>query len=143
MNTRPLALTLLLVLAPVFAMAAEPTIIVNPANDVSEISAQDLAQIFLGKKTLWPSGKRIVPVLLDTETEAGRHFLMGYVKKTESQYRSYWKRRLYSGGGAVPKTLASSAAVSAYVATTPGAIGVIEAEAATGTVKAVVVTSED
>ena len=141
MNTKGCILAILLLLTPLASATNGTAVIVNNTTSVSEISARDLAQIYLGKKTLWPSGTRIVPVLIDPENTSAARFLMGTVKKTTSQYRAYWKRRLYSGGGSVPRTFRSSAAVVDYVARTPGAIGVVEDSVKDARVQVVTVTT--
>jgi ABC-type phosphate transport system substrate-binding protein len=52
-------------------------------------------------------------------------FLSLYIGKTDSGFRAGWRSILFSGQGAMPKTLDSEAAVVEYVARTPGAIGYI------------------
>ena len=52
------------------------------------------------------------------------------MKKSVSQYRAYWKRLLFSGGGSAPRTFRTSAQVIDFVTRQPGAIGVVESSAA-------------
>jgi len=128
-----LALSLLLYLAPQEASAQSVDdslrVVVNKANKASSISADDLARIYLGKKTLWDSGTRIVPAMPEEESAAGEAFLSVTLQKSVSQFRTYWKRLLFSGGGAVPKVFRSSGQILDLVARQPGAIGIVEASA--------------
>jgi len=117
--------------------SAAVKVIVNPEGAESKITREDLARILLGKKTLWESGSRIVPCMLEENTPGGEAFLDTTLKKTVAQYRAYWKRLLFSGGGAPPRTFHTSAQVIDFVAKQPGAIGVVEATAADDRVKAV------
>jgi ABC-type phosphate transport system substrate-binding protein len=126
-----LGLLLVLQTTSVGAAGSPAKIIVNPTGSDAVIRAEDVARIYLGKKTLWDSGARVLPCLLDEETPAGRSFLDDTLHKSVSQYRAYWKRLLFSGGGAPPPTFRTSAQVLDYVAKKPGAIGVIEASAPT------------
>src|SRR6185436_16343657 len=103
----------------------------------TKISRDDLSRIFLGKKTLWESGARVVPCMLEESTPAGEAFLEQALHKTVPQYRAYWKRLLFSGGGAPPRTFRTSAQVFDFVAKQPGAIGVVEASASDDSVKVV------
>lgn len=104
-------------------------VIVSKENKVASLSTDDLNRIFLGKKTLWESGTRIVPAMPEEESPAGEIFLAGTLKKSVSQFRAYWKRLLFSGGGTVPKVFRSSSQLVDFVARQPGAIAVIEASA--------------
>ena len=104
-------------------------VIVSKENKIASLSTDDLNRIFLGKKTLWESGTRIVPAMPEEESPAGETFLAGTLKKSVSQFRAYWKRLLFSGGGAVPKVFRSSSQLVDFVVRQPGAIAVIEASA--------------
>ena len=104
-------------------------VIVSKENKIASLSTDDLNRIFLGKKTLWESGTRIVPAMPEEESPAGETFLAGTLKKSVSQFRAYWKRLLFSGGGAVPKVFRNSSQLVDFVARQPGAIAVIEASA--------------
>ncbi len=104
-------------------------VVVNKENKIVSLTADDLTRIFLGKKTLWDSGTRIVPAMPEEESPAGEAFLTGTLQKSVSQFRTYWKRLLFSGGGAVPKVFRTSGQILDFVNRQPGAIGVVEASA--------------
>ena len=104
-------------------------VVVNKENKLASLTTDDLTRIFLGKKTLWDSGTRIVPAMPEEESPAGELFLSGTLKKSVSQFRAYWKRLLFSGGGAVPKVFRNHDQLLDFVARQPGAIGVVEASA--------------
>jgi ABC-type phosphate transport system substrate-binding protein len=101
-------------------------IIVNPSVEINELALDELKRIYLGKKTLWDSGSRIRPSLLNEKSPLTQEFLESSLRKTVRQYRAYWKRRLFSGGGAAPKTFRSSTQVVDFVASTEGGIGVVD-----------------
>jgi len=134
-NLRSAALTLAVFMAlmpwPAEAQSLDSTlrVVVNKENRVASISADDLARIYLGKKTLWDSGSRIVPAMPEEESPAGEAFLSITLQKSVSQFRAYWKRLLFSGGGAVPKVFRTSGQILDLVARQPGAIGIVEASA--------------
>ena len=116
-------------------------VIVNKENKLTTLSSDDLARVFLGKKTLWDSGIRIVPAMPEEESPAGELFLTGTLKKSVNQFRTYWKRLLFSGGGAVPKVFRNSAQTVEFVARQPGGIGVIEASAVDDRVRVVEISN--
>ncbi len=111
-------------------------VVVNTESQLGKISDDELLRIYLGKKTLWEeSGTRIQPALLEEDRAAAQAFLESTLKKSVSQYRAYWKRLLFSGGGSAPRTFRSSAQVIDFVARQPGGIGIVEAQAADSRVK--------
>lgn len=134
-----LLLTIAALLLPGTASAA--TIVVNPEVDTTKLNGEQVELIYLGKKTLWDSGQRVVPVLVNEESEESKQFLENVLKKTVSQYRAYWKRRLFSGGGTVPKTFRSSGEVIEFVSKTPGAIGVVHSGSKDNRVKVIEISN--
>jgi ABC-type phosphate transport system substrate-binding protein len=107
------------------------TIVVNLQGSDENITTSDLAAIYLGRKSSWESGRRIAPALPAERDSLTQSFIRDVLQKSANQYRSYWKRRLFSGGGGLPKTLRSTAEMLEYVERTPGAIGIIAASAET------------
>jgi ABC-type phosphate transport system substrate-binding protein len=122
---------------PGLAAPAPVRVIVNKETALSKAGREELARIYLGKKTLWDSGQRIVPAMLEDSSPTAEAFLEDTLHKTSSQFRAYWKRQLFSGGGAPPRTFRTSAQVADFVARQPGAIGVVEAGYADERVKVV------
>jgi ABC-type phosphate transport system substrate-binding protein len=125
MKRRPLPVFFgLLVLAVCSCAHAQVVIIANSSVSASSISKTELRDIFTGASTSLSNGKQVTPVLL-RQGGVQDEFLSLYIGKTDSGFRAGWRSILFSGQGAMPKTLDSEAAVVEYVARTPGAIGYI------------------
>jgi ABC-type phosphate transport system substrate-binding protein len=91
-------------------------------TDVNEsISANDIRNIFLGKKTQWNNHQRIRFVLL-TQKKLYRNFLAKYVGKTLYQYRNYWRKKVFTGTGMMPVMFKDCKQTIDYVKRTKGAI---------------------
>ncbi len=101
-------------------------LIVNQNNAMTQISRTDVARIYLGKKTLWTSGKRIKPVMLDLQDAVVEQFVRELLTQSSAQFRTYWRKRLFSGGGAPPRVLHSQEEALTYVRKYPFAIGIVE-----------------
>ncbi len=114
----------LLVLATVQRAAAQVAIIVNPNVTVNSITKTELRDIFTGASTSLRNGAQVTPVLL-RQGGVQDEFLSLYIGKTDSGFRAGWRSILFSGQGAMPKTLDSEAAVVEYVSHTAGSIGYI------------------
>jgi ABC-type phosphate transport system substrate-binding protein len=95
------AALLLLLACGLFAQQPSPTtdvaVIVNPLNPVESISFADLHKIFAGDKQSW-SGNQPVFVFVRAPQARERVVLLERVMHmTESEYRQYWIKKLYSG----------------------------------------------
>ncbi len=99
-------------------------IVTNPGTDISSLKTKDVKDIFTGKRTRWNgSGKIILATLKDPGVH--REFLRRFVKKTPSQFRNFWRRKVFTGEGKNPKAFDSEAALIAFVSKTKGAVGYI------------------
>lgn len=116
---RTIILPLLLALAS--AAAAADMAVVHPGVAAASMTADQAKDIFLGRKTTWDDGSKIVVVV--SESGPGSEALMRLVGKNMSQYTTGWKKLVFSGKGTMPETAKDDAAALALVAKTPGAIG--------------------
>ncbi len=117
------------------AWAADYVLITSKSNPVSSLSAQDARNIFLGKKSTWPSGEKIV-VFTQTQSPVHSSFVSGVVGRTPQQFSTFWKKALFTGTGIPPRDLSDDAGMLKAVAAQPGSIGYVSAGAADGTVQA-------
>ena len=104
--------------------AAQVVVIVNPGVKASEVSSADLRDVFTGVSSSFREGSHVTPVLLKAGP-VNEDFLKLYVGKSDAALRAGWLSLLFSGQGAVPRTIGSEAAMIEYVAHTPGAIGYV------------------
>jgi len=123
------------------SVADDIKIIVNSTSQVNELDGEDLKRIYLGKKSFWDweSGPRIMPSMPSEKSPVTKSFLEGTIRRTVRQYRAYWTRRIFSGGGTAPRTFRTPAQLIDFVASNPGAIGVVAASVDDGRVKVVAV----
>jgi len=123
---------LLLVAHPVFAGGIK--VIANPSVGASSVSADELKGLFLGTKTSLSDGSHVEPVLEKGGT-THEEFLKDYLGKTDAALQTYYRSLVFTGKGAMPKTMAGDSEVIAYVAKTKGAVGYVSAGASTSGVK--------
>ncbi len=116
---------LLLASASIFIVQAKAQVIViaNPSVKASEVSKNDLKDVFTGASTSL-GGANVVPILLKAGT-AHEEFLQAYIGKNDTAYRAGWRSLVFSGQGTMPKSLDTDAAVVEFVAHNAGAIGYI------------------
>jgi ABC-type phosphate transport system substrate-binding protein len=116
------------------ATAADFKVIANPGIKVTEISANDLKEVFLATKTSLGDGTHVEPVW---EKGGATHeaFLKEYVGKTDAAVGTYYRSLVFTGKASMPKSFASDADVVAYVEKTKGAIGYVGATTSPGEAK--------
>ncbi|HEY0686064.1 MAG TPA: hypothetical protein VGD45_27220 [Steroidobacter sp.] len=116
---------------------AEVIVIVNPKNPAANLSAEQVAALYLGNSNTFPDGS--AAALADQPESAGIRgtFYEKATGRSAAQAKATWARLTFTGKGTPPKELKSDADVKAFVASDPKAIGYIDSSAVDGSVKAV------
>ncbi len=131
-----LVLTMALLSLVANALGAEFVVIANRGVSAGSLGKSDLEAMFLGEKTKWYDGKPVRIAVLE-EGDAHKAFLQTVVGKTPSQFGNHWKKQVFTGKAAAPKTFGDGSALLEYVAATPGAIGYVGAGKAGSSVKTI------
>lgn len=114
-----------LALALVLGMAcAEDVLVAHPSVPIDAVDQVTLRDVFLGRRTTWPNGLRVVVVLV-REGDASQR-LASELGKTPQQLTNWWKRLVFTGEGNMPEQVEGGPALIARVASLPGSIGWIE-----------------
>jgi ABC-type phosphate transport system substrate-binding protein len=116
---------------------AEVVVIVNPKNPAASLTAQQVAALYLGTATTFPSGGPVAMADQPERTGIRGDFYEKATGRTVAQVRATWARITFTGKGMPPKELKSDADVKAFVAADPRAIGYVDASAVDSSVKAV------
>ena len=128
MNRRqPILLLVLLVVAVAAAgppLRAEPAfeVIVNAANPVNSLPADEVSRIFLHKALVWPNGVHMMPVDLPEDAPARDAFSHAVHARSAAAVKAYWQRMIFSGRD-LPPPEKSSAEVLSLVRADAGGIG--------------------
>lgn len=117
---------------------AEVRIIAHPAVSPNTMKKADAAMIFLGKKTAWDNGEKIVPVILRSGA-THETFLKDVVEKTSAQFSTYWKQMAFWGKGREPKSFDTEADLVKYVSETKGAVGYADKTAINSSVRVLII----
>ena len=116
------------------ASAQEYAVIVNRSNPVETISMTDLRKIVLAEVNHWARDSKPISVLVTKTEQPGT--LQAVCSMTEKDLRFHIMRAKFNGQSAQPPTvLVSAAKVKETVVATAGAIGIILASDADGSVK--------
>jgi len=72
-------------------------VIVNPQNPADSISSTDLRKIFSGEKLSWSSSIPVFLVVRAPQAHERSILLSRVLKMTESEYKQFWVKKVYSG----------------------------------------------
>jgi hypothetical protein len=106
------------------ARAQDVVLVANKGVRISEISNADLRGIFMGTRTRFADGSHAVPVTLKGGP-VHEVFLRNHIGEGPEEFRSEWRKMVFTGQGAMPKAFDSESALIEYVAATPGAVGYV------------------
>ncbi|MCV2353554.1 hypothetical protein LNV09_05195 [Paucibacter sp. B2R-40] len=115
--------------------AADVAVIVHPSNAAS-IDEEQITKIFLGQTKTFSGGSEATPVDIK-ESPLREEFGTKVLKKNSAQLKALWARQIFTGGAKPPRELGSDEEVIKFVASTPGAIGYVDAGKANATVKVI------
>ena len=133
MNIHKYTLATLLTLFSLSSQAV--TVIVHPSN-TDEIDTKLVKKIYLGKTKKFPSGGQVIPLELDNG-DTKEAFLKSVVGKSESQYKAYWSKLVFTGKGQAPRTADSDNEVIELVSKNPNLIGYISDDSINDSVKSI------
>jgi len=126
-----LLLTLLLAAPP--PMQDVMVVVVNPANPASRLTADQVAQYFLGRSN------RLTPLDLPGASPLRALFYQQVAGKDADQVKAIWSKIVFTGRGFPPREYGSNAELRRAVASNPDAIGYLPQDAVDATVKVVLV----
>lgn len=110
-------------------------VIVNPSNDISSMTKEQVSDLFLKKVTQWGNGRKALPVDQVTSSPVREKFTKEIHEKSVSAINSYWRQKIFSGRDVPPPEKSSDTDVLEYVQTNEDAVGYISANAPADKVK--------
>ena len=136
----PLSLLLLLVVA--LPVKAEKLVIITSLDNPQTLNLDDVARIFLGKISQFPDGEEVVPLNLDPDDPSYEDFARTVLKKTPSQLKAYWAKRVFTGKGKPPESFSSAKEVLALVASDKRYLSYVDKNNVNQTVRWVIVLND-
>jgi hypothetical protein len=122
-----ISLTQILCLLVVSTAPAAQTLIAHPGIGLSELSVNEARLYVTMRHKTWPNGQPVKVFVLADDAPLHRDVTKTVLGMYPYQLRRIWDRQLFSGTGQAPTVVANEAQMLQRVATTPGAIGYVEA----------------
>ena len=114
---------------------AEEVVIVNPDVTLEILSKNALRAIFGMRLRTWPDDQPIKVFVFKDNNPIHANFAKSQLSIFPHQLRRAWDRLVYSGTGQAPNQVDSVGDMRETIATTPGAIGYMEADQVTDRVR--------
>ena len=114
---------------------AEEVVIVNPDVTLESLSKNALRAIFGMRLRTWPDNQPIKVFVFTDDNPIHASFAKSQLLIFPQQLRRAWDRLIYSGTGQGPNQVKSVEEMRNAIATTPGAIGYIQADQVTDRIR--------
>ena len=130
------ACSLLIVAIQLFGFADDYVVIVNKANPTDTMSASEVKKLFLGEKTTWPNGSKVMAVTPAQDRPEYGPAIKKATGLNGPDFKRYFIQLSFLGKVvAPPRTLESPAALVRFVGSSPAAVSCVPAADAGPAVK--------
>ena len=119
-------LLLLALLSYAAPAIAEPVVVVNARSNVTQLSQDEVINIFLGRYRRFPGGGAATPIDQPEGNPLRAEFYRKLVNKDLDQINAYWSRLIFSGKTPPPRSVENAAEVLRLLSANPGGIAYIE-----------------
>jgi hypothetical protein len=129
MHKRSFILLIALLHAVMFASAQDTplTIVSHVKGAPQDMKLNVLKSVLKGERQRWPDGTKITIALMRTNTPAGNAICRKIYNMSADELNKYWLALVFQGKGQAPVFFNSPGELEAFIAQTPGAIGVTTA----------------
>ena len=120
-----------------YSTQAEIVVVMSAKSNITNLSKETVAAIFLDKISSFPDGNQAVPIEQGEDQEAYKEFHKIVTEKSDAQLNAYWAKMVFSGKGNPPQAVANNAEVLKMIAANPIMIGYLEKSTVNRTVRVV------
>lgn len=117
------------------AAAADVVAVISAESPVTALSADQVADIFLGRAIRFPGGEVAVPIDQAEGSAARDEFYTAFTGKSAAQLKAHWSKIIFTGRGQPPKEVANGTEAKKLVVENPNAIAYLESSEVDGTVR--------
>jgi hypothetical protein len=118
------ALLLALITSSAFAQSLGGLTFIGNNLGTSSLKEQEVKDAFKAKNNFWPNGKTLTVCLPETNSSDAGDVSRKVYGKTVSDVQKFWLSQVFQGRSRSPMFFETDEEMIAYIAKTPGAIGV-------------------
>jgi hypothetical protein len=112
-------------------------VVVSAKSSVTTLSAVQIVDIFLGRRTRFPDGSAAVPIDQSEGTTARADFYARFADMSPAQLKSYWSKIIFTGRGQPPIAVATGVETKRLLLANPRTIGYLDQSMVDNTVRVV------
>jgi len=116
---------------------AELVVVVSAKSPLAALNEHQVADIFLGRTSDFPSGGEAVPIDQAEDSASRAEFYLKTTGKSPAQLKAYWSKLIFTGSGQPPREVASTAEVKKALNAVLNSIGYIDKSELDSSVKVV------
>ena len=90
-------------------LAEEVVPVVSARSPVTQLNANQVADIFLGKSSRFPDGTVAMPIDLSEESPLRERFYTVFTGQSPAQLKAHWSKIIFTGRGQPPRQVSGSA----------------------------------
>lgn len=117
------------------AAMADVVAVVSSRSPLTELSKNQVVDIFLGRVSRFPDGEQALPIDQAEGSAARDEFYAKFAGKSAAQIKAHWAKIIFTGRGQPPGEVPNSIEVKKLVIKNSHAIGYIEKNLVDGSVK--------
>ena len=102
------------------------TVISNQKGAPAVLNFEELKSIFKGEKQRWRNGTKVVIAMMKPNTNTGKIISSKVFNMSSDEVNKFWLALVFQGKADSPVTFDSPEALESFVASNPGAIGIIQ-----------------
>ncbi len=102
-------------------------IVVHPSNPTERLTTEQISELFLRKRSVWPSGVHARPIDLAVGSPVRDLFSLEVHGRPSANVKSLWTQLVFAGELSPPLEVESEREVIERVSSAPGAIGYVSA----------------
>jgi hypothetical protein len=100
-------------------------VISNQKGAPPALDLEELKSIFMGERQRWRNGTKVVIALMKPNTETGKIISNKLYNMSSDEVNKFWLALVFQGKADSPVSFESAAALESFVASNPGAIGIV------------------
>jgi ABC-type phosphate transport system substrate-binding protein len=121
------------------AGTSDVVVVTSTRSPALSLSREQVADIFLGRNTRLPDGRRAVPIDHGEGMAIRDAFYLAFTGKSPAQIKAHWSKVIFTGRGHPPKQAADGNEVKQRLSRNPDAIAYLEAALLDSSVQVVTV----
>ena len=116
---------------------AELVVVVSAKNPLAALNEHQVADIFLGRTSDFPSGGEAMPIDQAENSASRAEFYLKTTGKSPSQLKAYWSKLIFTGSGQPPREVSDAAEVKKALNAMLNSVGYIDRSELDSSVKVV------